>query len=188
MSLGAPRLEPWLGLEGWGTVIGGGRRPRPSRPAWPGVRCRRAQARAAQADRRSAAPRLRSDPRDRGADPRRLRAEPGRGLSDPDHARGYGPDRGAAGRRRAQAQFAVTQRRRGASRREGRGGRSFVRAARRILGSDQRKAGGAPIKRAVGNLLSALWHRVTRDGVNDETHARVASILDEAAQKIERLT
>ena len=40
------------------------------------------------------------------------------------------------------------------------------------LGSDQRKAGGAPIKRAVGNLLSALWHRVTRDDVDEETPAR----------------
>ena len=40
------------------------------------------------------------------------------------------------------------------------------------LGSDQRKASGAPIRRSVGNLLSALWHKVTSD---------------EAAQKIERL-
>jgi len=30
------------------------------------------------------------------------------------------------------------------------------------VGGDQRKAGGAPIRRAVGNLLSALWHRATR--------------------------
>jgi len=56
------------------------------------------------------------------------------------------------------------------------------------LGSDQRKAGGAaPIKRAVGNLLSALWHRVTRDEVNEETLHKIAAILDEAAQKIEQL-
>jgi DNA-binding PadR family transcriptional regulator len=55
------------------------------------------------------------------------------------------------------------------------------------MGSDQRKAGGAPIKRAVGNLLSALWHRVTRDEVTEQTLHEVAAILDEAAQKIERL-
>jgi DNA-binding PadR family transcriptional regulator len=55
------------------------------------------------------------------------------------------------------------------------------------LGSDQRKAGGAPIKRAVGNLLSALWHRVTRDEVDEKTLHDIAAILDEAAQKIERL-
>jgi DNA-binding PadR family transcriptional regulator len=55
------------------------------------------------------------------------------------------------------------------------------------FGADQRKAGGAPIKRAVGNLLSALWHRVTRDDVDEGTLHDVAAILDEAAQKIERL-
>jgi DNA-binding PadR family transcriptional regulator len=54
-------------------------------------------------------------------------------------------------------------------------------------GSDRRKAGGAPIKRAVGNLLSALWHRVTREEVNEETLHDIAAILDEAAQKIERM-
>ncbi len=55
------------------------------------------------------------------------------------------------------------------------------------LGSDQRKAGGAPIKRAVGNLLSALWHRVTREDSDEGTLHKIAAILDEAAQKIERL-
>ena len=55
------------------------------------------------------------------------------------------------------------------------------------LGSDHRKAGGAPIRRSVGNLLSALWHKVTSDGANEEMLHRVAEILDEAAQKIERL-
>jgi DNA-binding PadR family transcriptional regulator len=50
----------------------------------------------------------------------------------------------------------------------------------------QRKA-GAPIKRAVGNLLSALWHRVARDDVDDDRLHQIAAILDEAAQKIERL-
>jgi len=54
------------------------------------------------------------------------------------------------------------------------------------LGSDQRKAGGPPIKRAVGNLLSALWHRVTRDEVDEATLHQIAAILDEAAQKIEK--
>jgi DNA-binding PadR family transcriptional regulator len=54
------------------------------------------------------------------------------------------------------------------------------------LGEDKRKAGGAPIKRAVGNLLSALWHRVTRDDVDESTLHEIAAILDEAAQKIER--
>jgi DNA-binding PadR family transcriptional regulator len=55
------------------------------------------------------------------------------------------------------------------------------------MGDHKRKAGGAPIKRAVGNLLSALWHRVTRDEVDEDVLHQVAAILDEAAQKIERL-
>ena len=38
------------------------------------------------------------------------------------------------------------------------------------------------------NLLSALWHRVTRDEVDEATLHKIAAILDEAAQKIERLT
>jgi DNA-binding PadR family transcriptional regulator len=55
------------------------------------------------------------------------------------------------------------------------------------MGDHKRKAGGAPIKRAVGNLLSALWHRVTRDDADEETLHQIAAVLDEAAQKIERL-
>lgn len=55
-------------------------------------------------------------------------------------------------------------------------------------GSDNRKAGGAPIKRSVASLLSALWHRVTREDADDDVMHKVAAILDEAAQKIERLT
>jgi DNA-binding PadR family transcriptional regulator len=55
------------------------------------------------------------------------------------------------------------------------------------MGSDQRKAGGAPIRRSVGNLLSALWHRATREDTGEEVMHEIAAILDEAAQKIERL-
>ena len=55
------------------------------------------------------------------------------------------------------------------------------------VGDTKRKAGGAPIKRAVGNLLSALWHRVTREDIDEATLHDIAAILDEAAQKIERL-
>ncbi len=55
------------------------------------------------------------------------------------------------------------------------------------LGGNRRKAGGAPIKRAVRNLLSALWHRVTREEADEATLHDIAAILDDAAQKIERL-
>jgi DNA-binding PadR family transcriptional regulator len=55
------------------------------------------------------------------------------------------------------------------------------------LGENRRRAGGAPIGRAVSNLLAALWHRVTRDDMDEESLHEIAAILDEAAQKIERL-
>ncbi len=55
------------------------------------------------------------------------------------------------------------------------------------IGDHKRKAGGAPIKRAVKNLLTALWHRATREDSDEETMHGIADILDEAAQKIERL-
>jgi len=54
-------------------------------------------------------------------------------------------------------------------------------------GDRERRAGGAPISRAVGNLLSALWHRVQRDGMDEATLHKIADILDEAARKVERL-
>jgi DNA-binding PadR family transcriptional regulator len=39
----------------------------------------------------------------------------------------------------------------------------------------------------VGNLLSALWHRVQREGMDEETLHKIAEILDDAARKVERL-
>jgi DNA-binding PadR family transcriptional regulator len=54
-------------------------------------------------------------------------------------------------------------------------------------GEPRRRAGGTPINRAVGNLLSALWNRVTREEMDSDQLHRIAAILDEAAQKIERL-
>jgi DNA-binding PadR family transcriptional regulator len=55
------------------------------------------------------------------------------------------------------------------------------------LGAQQRMADAAPVARAVKNLLSALWHRVTRGDLDEEQLHAIAAILDEAAQKIERL-
>ncbi|MEO1044281.1 MAG: PadR family transcriptional regulator [Pseudomonadota bacterium] len=49
-----------------------------------------------------------------------------------------------------------------------------------------RKA-GAPVGRAIGNLMSALGNRVARSDMDDEMRHAIAEILDEAAQKIERL-
>jgi DNA-binding PadR family transcriptional regulator len=54
-------------------------------------------------------------------------------------------------------------------------------------GEGKRRAGGKPIQRAVGNLLQALWHRVTADDMGEDRLHEIAAILDEAAQRIERL-
>jgi DNA-binding PadR family transcriptional regulator len=57
----------------------------------------------------------------------------------------------------------------------------------RDLGDGPRRAGGAPIGRAVSNLLAALWHRVTREDMDEASLHEVAEILDDAARRIERL-
>ena len=46
---------------------------------------------------------------------------------------------------------------------------------------------GPAIGRAVRNLMTALRHRVGRDGLDDELLHEIAAILDEAAQRIERV-
>jgi DNA-binding PadR family transcriptional regulator len=53
-------------------------------------------------------------------------------------------------------------------------------------GSSRRNGNAPPIGRAVGNLMNALSHRIGRDGINEELMHEIASILDEAAQRIER--
>jgi DNA-binding PadR family transcriptional regulator len=54
-------------------------------------------------------------------------------------------------------------------------------------GDGRRRAGGRPIQRAVGNLLSALWHRVTAEEMSEDRLHDIAAILDDAAQRIERI-
>jgi DNA-binding PadR family transcriptional regulator len=46
---------------------------------------------------------------------------------------------------------------------------------------------GPAIGRAVKNLMSALTHRIGRDGLDEELLHEIAAILDEAAQRIERV-
>lgn len=55
------------------------------------------------------------------------------------------------------------------------------------LGAMREKTDGAPIRRAMGNLRQVLQHRLTRDDVDLDTLHQVAALIDEAAQKIERL-
>ncbi len=51
----------------------------------------------------------------------------------------------------------------------------------------KREPGHPPIGRAIGNLMNALRHRVARDGFDDALVHEITEILDEAAQRIERL-
>ena len=44
-----------------------------------------------------------------------------------------------------------------------------------------------PIGRAIGNLMNALRHRVQESGFDDELVHEITTILDEAAQRIERV-
>jgi len=55
------------------------------------------------------------------------------------------------------------------------------------LASARERTDGGPIRRAMENLRSALRYRIARDDIDGETLHRAAAILDEAAQKIERL-
>ena len=55
------------------------------------------------------------------------------------------------------------------------------------LASARKRADGGPIRRAMENLRAALMYRLDRDSVETETLHAAAAILDDAAQKIERL-
>ena len=55
------------------------------------------------------------------------------------------------------------------------------------LAPHERHSGGPPIGRAVKNLMTALGNRIGRDGLDDELLHEIAAILDEAAQRIERV-
>jgi DNA-binding PadR family transcriptional regulator len=51
----------------------------------------------------------------------------------------------------------------------------------------RQRVGGSPIGRAVKNLMTALRHRVEREGFHEDLLHEIAEILDEAAQRIERV-
>jgi DNA-binding PadR family transcriptional regulator len=55
------------------------------------------------------------------------------------------------------------------------------------LASHQARTDGGPVRRAMGNLRAVLQNRLAANGVDAATLHDVAGILDEAAQKIERL-
>jgi DNA-binding PadR family transcriptional regulator len=55
------------------------------------------------------------------------------------------------------------------------------------LGVAREKTNGTTIRRATGNLRAVLANRLSADDVTPETLHQVAALLDEVAQKIERL-
>jgi DNA-binding PadR family transcriptional regulator len=55
------------------------------------------------------------------------------------------------------------------------------------LKPDEHPATGLAIGRAVRNLMTALSHRIGRDGLDEELLHEIAAILDEAAQRVERV-
>lgn len=58
----------------------------------------------------------------------------------------------------------------------------------RLEAHGQRRRGQRPeIGRAIGNLMTALRNRIAHEGWNDELLEDVVDILDEAAQRIERV-
>ena len=55
------------------------------------------------------------------------------------------------------------------------------------LAPNPEQSAGPAIGRAVKNLMTALSHRIGRDGLDDDLLHEIAAILDEAAQRIERV-
>lgn len=55
------------------------------------------------------------------------------------------------------------------------------------LGEHRERTDGAPIRRAMGNLKVALANRLGRGDLSEDTLHDVAALIDEVAQKIERL-
>lgn len=68
-------------------------------------------------------------------------------------------------------------------------GRAIAEAAiarLKQMGADEPRE-SPPIRRAVGNLLTATRNRAMQEGFSDDTAKQIAAILDEAAGRIERL-
>ncbi|MGJ3626444.1 PadR family transcriptional regulator [Sphingomonas sp. MMS24-JH45] len=55
------------------------------------------------------------------------------------------------------------------------------------LGAHRARGDGAPIRRAMGNLRQAVQDRLRRDELSEDLLHDIAALLDEAAQKVERL-
>ena len=62
----------------------------------------------------------------------------------------------------------------------------LLKRLEKLSAEQSRSGGGAPIRRAMGNLATAVMHRVREGELDAETLHKIAEILDEAAQKVER--
>ncbi|MES2057673.1 MAG: PadR family transcriptional regulator [Pseudomonadota bacterium] len=61
----------------------------------------------------------------------------------------------------------------------------FARLAE--VGAQRERTDVAPVRRAMHNLRSVLQHRLMREDIEGDTQHEIAALLDEVAQKIERL-
>jgi DNA-binding PadR family transcriptional regulator len=55
------------------------------------------------------------------------------------------------------------------------------------LGAHRQRSDSGPVRRAMGNLGQAIGNRVARGDFSDDTLHDIAALIDEVAQKIERL-
>lgn len=62
----------------------------------------------------------------------------------------------------------------------------LLKRLEKLSAEQGRSGGGAPIRRAMGNLATAVMHRVREGDIDTDTLHKIAEILDEAAQKVER--
>jgi hypothetical protein len=54
-------------------------------------------------------------------------------------------------------------------------------------GAERQRTDGGPIRRAMGNLRQVLHQRLSDEDLDTDRLHEVAALLDEVAQKIERL-
>jgi hypothetical protein len=62
-----------------------------------------------------------------------------------------------------------------------------LRARLEALAQAREKTDPAPVRRAMHSMKTALFDRLSQEGVSRETVLAVAEIIDEAARKIERI-
>ncbi|NNC47190.1 MAG: PadR family transcriptional regulator [Sphingomonas sp.] len=54
-------------------------------------------------------------------------------------------------------------------------------------GAKHERVGRPELKKAIANVMTAMWHKVATEEADEETLAEIAAILDKAAKKIAKL-